>query len=169
MKNIILLGFMATGKTSVAGALAKSLNREFIEIDHLIEKDQNDTIDHIFKTKGETYFRQVEKRITKEVSQKENAVISSGGGVVLDEENIKNLERNGVLICLEAAPEVILERSKKENNRPLLKTENVSQKINELLEKRKPFYQKIKLHINTTHLSIEQVVDKIIEIYNKNG
>jgi shikimate kinase len=168
-KNIILVGFMGTGKTSAGKELAKRLKRKFIEIDELIEKDQNDTIDNIFKTKGETYFRQMEKRITKGVSQEQNAVISAGGGIVLDEENIKNLQRNGLIICLEARAAVIFDRVKKETHRPLLKVENPKQRIRELLEKRRPFYQKINFHIDTSNLSLDQVVDKIIEIYAKNG
>ncbi len=167
MKNIVLLGFMGTGKTAVAKELSRRLKKEYVEIDDLIEKDQKDTIENIFKNKGEAYFRQVEKNITREISQKKDVVISTGGGVVLDEENIKNLEKNGILICLEASPKVIFERIKKGTHRPLLKVENPMKRIKELLEKRKPYYQKIDRHINTSHLSVKQVVNKIIEILKK--
>lgn len=171
-KNIVLVGFMATGKTSAANALAEELNIKPVEIDKLIEEKEGKTIDEIFKEKGEVYFRQVEKEIVKQVSQKPYvpyAVISAGGGVVLDEENIRNLEKNGVLICLEAEPEVILERAKKETSRPLLKVENVMERIKKLLEKRMPFYRKIRLSINTTDLTVEQVVEEIKKIYSQNG
>lgn len=167
MKNIVLLGFMGTGKTTVAKELSRRLKKEYVEIDDLIEKDQKDTIENIFKNKGETYFRQVEKNITKKISQKEDLVISTGGGVVLDEENIKNLKKNGILICLEANPKVILERVKKETQRPLLKVKNPKQRIKELLEKRRPFYQKADFYIDTSNLSIQEVADKIVEIYLK--
>lgn len=168
-KNIVLVGFMGTGKTSVGKELAKRLKTKFIEIDEKIEKKEGKTIDEIFKEKGEQYFRQVEQKIAKEVADISFATISTGGGIVINEENIKNLKKNGIIVCLEAKPEVIFDRVKKETHRPLLKVENPGQRIKELLEKRKLFYQKADFHIDTSNLSVSQVVNKIIEIYSKNG
>lgn len=170
MKNIVLVGFMATGKTSVACELAKELKTKFIEIDELIEKREGKTIDEIFKEKGEAYFREVEKKITEEVANKlyvPYATISTGGGIVTNEENIKNLKKNGILICLEAEPEVIFDRAKKETHRPLLKVKKPLERIKELLKKRKPLYSKANYTINTSNLTISEVVNKIKKIIQK--
>lgn len=163
MKNIVLIGFMATGKTSVGRGLSKRLKREFFEIDETIEKKEGTSIKKIFETKGEGYFRKLEKEIVKEASKKDGIIISAGGGAVIDEENFKNLKENGILICLEASADVILERTKDLKTRPLLNTPNPKKKIEELLKKRAPYYKKADFCIDTDSLTVEQVVDKIVE------
>ena len=167
MKNIVLVGFMGTGKTVVAKGLAKRLKMKFADLDDLIEERESKKISQIFAESGEPYFRQVEKEIVREVSQQKNRVIASGGGVVLDEENIQNLKRNGIMICLSAKPEAILERTKGYLHRPLLNTEDPKAKIEELLKFRAPFYAKANYTIDTSELTIEEVIEKVIEISNE--
>jgi shikimate kinase len=167
MKNIVLVGFMGTGKTAVARELARRLKREFVSLDELIEKKENRPIIKIFAESGENYFRDVESQVVKEVSGKENLVIDVGGGVVVREENVANLKKKGILICLKASPEVILERTKHAKHRPLLNVPNPKEKIQELLNKRAPYYSRADYSVDTSDLSIQEVVEKTLEIIHK--
>lgn len=157
-KNIILLGFMGTGKTSVAKKLAEDLGMRFVEMDSVISEREEMSINSIFSKKGEPYFRKVEGDIVKELSNKKGMVISAGGGVVLNPINISELQKNGILICLNAAPEEIFRRIKNEKHRPLLNVEDPLKKIKELLDYRKPYYNKIPVQIDTTGKNIDEVV-----------
>ena len=164
MKNIVLTGFMGVGKNAIGKRLAQELNLEFVDTDDIIEKEEGITISEIFSRFGEKYFRKLEKRVVKRIIQGENQVISTGGGVILDRENISNLKRNGVIVCLWASPEVIRERTEKEAHRPLLKNVNREKRIKELLDYRKPFYEKSADYIiDTSHLTIEETVEKILK------
>ena len=164
MRNIVLFGFMGSGKSAVAKKLQDKLHYTLIEMDQLIEESEQTTINQIFKIKGEPYFRELEKKMVEKISKKNNSIISTGGGVVLDQENIKNLKKNGILISLLASPEIIFQRIKKETHRPLLKTENPLKTISDLLEYRKPFYKKADYLIDTSQLTVEEVVEKILKI-----
>lgn len=159
--NIVLLGFMGTGKTQVARRLASDLNMQFVEMDSIIEQREGMSINDIFAKKGEPYFRKVEADVVKELSSKDGLVISTGGGVVLNQDNIDNLQRNGILICLKATPEEIYKRVKDEKHRPLLNVEDPLRRIQELLEFRRPYYERIRIQIDTTGKSIDEVVDEI--------
>lgn len=169
MSNIILLGFMGTGKTSVGKRLARKLGMEFLDMDDLIEREEGIPIGEIFARFGELYFRKKEAETCAGVSGYDNYVIATGGGVALDPVNIKNLRRNGHLICLTTIPEIIYERTSKAGTRPLL-AENPQQKIRELLESRDPYYKKAAdWMLDTSGLSISQVVNKIIEYAKSKG
>lgn len=158
MKNIILLGFMGTGKTSVGKKLAEELGRDFLDIDELIEKESDTSISNIFFNFGEEHFRQLEAEAVKKVSEHKNMVIAAGGGVVLREENIKNLRKNGLLICLSASPEVIIARTRAEKNRPLLDTPYPLETIKELLRFRSSLYARADATIDTSGLTVDEVV-----------
>lgn len=162
-KNIALVGFMGTGKTVIGRRLADSLGIDYLDLDEFIEKKEGMQIADIFQQKGEGYFRSVEKNIVAEVSAQASKVIACGGGVVLNEENIKNLKKNGVLICLSARPEVILERTKTFTHRPLLNVASSKERIEELLKLRQPYYAKADYTIDTSELAPEEVVHKILE------
>lgn len=164
MKNIYLVGFMATGKTFVGRVLAKKLNREFFDLDDLIEKRENMRIVGIFSDKGEPYFRKIESQIIKEVSGKNDLVIGCGGGAIVNEENLATLKKSGIVICLKADIDTILNRSKGTKQRPLLNVEDSEGRIRDLLNKREPFYSQSDHIIDTTGLDINAVVDKIIAI-----
>ena len=96
MKNIILVGFMGTGKSAVGKKLAEKLKRDFLELDDSIEAKEKMLIKDIFEKKGEPYFRMVEKEVVKEASSRKNVVISAGGGAIMDEENLNNLKNSGL-------------------------------------------------------------------------
>ena len=164
MRNIILVGFMGTGKSVVGELLAKKTNMDFVELDEMIETREKMSIKDIFEKKGEPYFRLVEKEIVKEASARNNIVISAGGGAVIDEENFKNLKNSGIVICLQARPETILKRTKNLKTRPLLNVPDPKKKIEELLAKRAPYYEKADHHIDTDNLTIEQIAEKIKEL-----
>jgi shikimate kinase len=157
-KNIIITGFMGTGKTVVAIELARKLGMKFIE------ERQEMNISDIFVRYGEKYFREQENKLVQELSQKENMVIATGGGTFLNLDNTRILNQEGKIICLYANPQALYNRLKKKNNRPLVKGNNILNKINHLLEKRKRIYDSFHWKIDTSNLSVQEVVDKIIEL-----
>jgi shikimate kinase len=164
MSNIYLVGFMGTGKTTVGKELAKRKNWSFVDLDDLIELRERMTIVEIFAQKGEPYFRRREKEILKEVAKEKNFVVACGGGIVLDEENVKIMYETGIPICLVATPEIILKRTEGFSYRPLLNTANPKERIEELLQKRAPFYARIEKKIDTSNLTVEEVVEQILKL-----
>lgn len=167
MKNIVLIGFMGTGKSSVGKVLAEKLGVKFVDVDEVIEKTTGMKISEIFSKFGESRFRDIETEIIKLITKKKGQVIATGGGVVLRDENMKQLKESGVIFCLKASENVIFERVKGTQNRPLLQVENPKQTIRELLQKRMPLYEKANFCINTEGLTPEEVADKIIEEYKR--
>lgn len=165
--NIVLVGFMGTGKTTTGKALAKKLNMKFLDIDEEIEREAKMKISEIFEEFGEPHFRELEKNKVKKLASKDGLVISAGGGVILFEENVRELKKNGVLICLRSTPEKIYERIKKESHRPLLDVPNPKERIRELLERREPFYAQAAYSLDTTQLTVAQSAEKIIELLRK--
>jgi shikimate kinase len=166
MKNIVLIGFMGTGKSAVGRRLAKQLNMRFVSTDDMIENREKRKIAEIFAASGEPYFRKVESELIGEISGLDNAVIAAGGGAVLDGNNIINLKKKGTVICLNATPEAVYERTKKYRSRPLLNVEAPLLKIKELLDFRAPFYAKADYQVDTSNRSIQEVVEEVIRIIN---
>ena len=161
-KNISLVGFMGSGKSAVSKKLAEILEREVVSSDDIIVQKQRRSISEIFQESGEAHFRAVEKNCILELSSKENLVIDCGGGVVIDPENIENLKKGGILVFLEASPEVLYDRVKHCTNRPLLQVENPIAKIKELLDQRKEFYAKADFIVNTDGKRLEEVCEEIL-------
>ena len=164
MKNIILIGFMGTGKSVIGKKLAQRLKMSFIDTDNLIEEKIELTIPQIFSKFGESYFSKLEKSVIQEVVKRENTVISAGGGAVLDVENRENFKSNGYVICLSASPEMIIKRMNKANYRPLLKGDDLKQKVEDLLFSRSSFYAQADYTIDTSNLNPKEVVKKICSI-----
>ena len=167
--NIVLIGFMGTGKTAVGQVLAKRLNRQLIEVDAIIEQTAGKTISDIFSNDGEIYFRELEIEAIKRAAAGEKQVIACGGGAVLNTINIDRLRVTGVIINLSAAPEIILKRTIKQNgSRPLLNVEQPLDRIKELQKLRKPLYDRAAdVTINTSKLNIDAVAEKIINRLKK--
>jgi shikimate kinase len=162
--NIVLIGFMGTGKTAVGQVLSKRLNRQLIEVDEAIEKIAGKTIPDIFQDDGEIHFRELEIEAIRQAVKGGQQVIACGGGAVLNTINIDRLRATGVIINLIAAPKIILKRTAGENgSRPLLNVEQPLERIKELNKFRKPFYERAAdITINTSKLSIDAAADKII-------
>ncbi len=163
MKNIVLIGFMGTGKTAVGRRLASRLGRKFIDTDAEIERVTGKTIPQIFAQDGELRFRSEERLVIQKLSRQEGMVIATGGGAVLNPENMADLKRNGITICLTAEPEIIYQRVRGKKHRPLLnKKGDLLGQIKELLDRRKPFYQAADYTVDTSYKTPEKVVDEII-------
>ena len=163
MSNLILVGFMGTGKSAVGKRLAKKLDREYIDLDRKIEKEAGWTIPQIFAAEGEAGFREREGRALREVIELKNHVISTGGGVMLREENIPLLKKSGKLICLTARPDVILQRTLTTlSSRPLLVGHEPRERVEQLLKLRAPFYALADWTIDTSNKNVEQVTEEIL-------
>lgn len=167
INNLVLLGFMGTGKSAVGRRLSLLANRPFLEMDAELEKRAGKSISRIFADDGEKVFRDMESRLADEWGRREGAVIACGGGAVLRGENLEALGRHGVLVCLTARPEVIVERTGRSRRRPLLEVEDREEKIRSLLETRAPFYARIPHQIDTSDLTQEQVAGQLLELWDK--
>ena len=169
MKNIILVGFMGSGKTTIAMKLSHLLNMRYVSTDDLIEKRQKRTINEIFTKDGEEYFRSVESRVLRDVCSMENVIIDLGGGAVLRDENWEHMRSSGIVIGLTAGADAIMERTKKYKHRPLLNVKYPKQKILNLMAKRAPFYAKADNCVDTGKLTVKQAVEKIIGIVREHS
>ena len=152
--NIILTGFMACGKSTVGKALSELCGMKYIDTDSFIEREQKMEISDIFADFGEEYFRNLECEAAKALSGQDNAVISTGGGFVLNKENINVLRKNGIVVNLNTDFDIIMRRLKNNaGGRPLARDEK---ELAELYEKRKPFYAECDVRID-----IEQETDAV--------
>ena len=161
MRNIVLIGFMGTGKTAVGKRLAQRLRREFIDTDAEIEKVTGKTVAQIFARDGVVRFRSEETLLVKKLAQRAGLVISTGGGLVLDPENVRLLKENGVLIALKASPETIMRRVKHKKNRPLLAKGDLRESVESLLKERDGVYDVADFTLDTGERSLEEVVQEI--------
>jgi len=162
--NIVLIGFMATGKSAVGRLAAERLNRRFVETDALIEQKSGRMIPQIFAADGEAGFRKIEIVVVEEVSRGRGQVIACGGGVVVNNINIERLKADGIIIYLTAKPEVIINRVKADSaRRPLLEVADPAEKARQLLAARRPLYESAAdITIDTSDLSVSEVAETII-------
>ena len=163
--NVILIGFMGVGKSTIANGLAKSLGFDVLDTDKMIEQSQSRSINEIFATEGEESFREMESVILgKLISSTDRSVISTGGGIVTREENIKVLKSIGIVFWLDAGVDSILDRVSGNRDRPLLKTENPRKRIVDLLSEREPLYESCAdERIQTDDFSIDEISYGIAE------
>lgn len=162
-KNIFLVGFMGAGKTTVGNILAKKLKLTFIDLDEVIEKERNLTIQEIFSRYGEDFFRDAETKALRSIADKDRYVVATGGGVVLRKENWQIMIANGITVYLRAPAEVLYNRVKGNTSRPLLQVENPFEKVCEILSKRVPLYERADLIVDTENVSPEDVAEEIIK------
>lgn len=163
--SLVITGFMATGKSSVGRVVAEKLGREFIDIDTLIESREGISVRAIFETRGEAYFRAREVEVCAELAAREELVIATGGGALVNPHNRAAFGK-ALVVCLDATPDTILARlaSRDAQERPMLASADPRQRVEELLCARREAYAKIACHVDTTGKTINQVAGEIIEL-----
>lgn len=164
MKNIVLIGFMGTGKTIVGKALADKLAMRYVSTDDIIEEKEGRTISDIFEKDGEAYFREVERAVIRDLSDMSGLVVDTGGGVVLNHDNILDLKKDGIVFCLCSDPEIIFQRTAKHGDRPLLKVDDPLGRIRELMDIRDPHYKQADHFIDSNTDDIDKIAGDIISV-----
>jgi shikimate kinase len=162
-RNIILAGFMATGKSSVGRRLAVRLGYEFVDLDTLIEAEAGMPVPQIFETQGQAAFRELEARMVQQAAGRTGCVIATGGGAIVDSRNLETLKRSGVVIALTADPEIILSRIGGAEDRPMLRGGEKRERIRLLLEERAAAYAKADLTVDTSDRTVDEVVDHLMD------
>jgi shikimate kinase len=171
--NIVLIGYRCSGKTAVGEILANELGRDFLDTDALIEDRAGCSIEALISTRGWGYFREIEKGLVEEVLMRDNLIIATGGGVVMDEENVKNMKQSAWIIWLNGRPKVLKERMDKEQrsgkSRPSLTGVDPLVEIEQVLSIRKPLYEQAgDLTIDTSSLSAREAAALIMNNLPKN-
>ncbi|MEM9951980.1 MAG: shikimate kinase [Chloroflexota bacterium] len=160
-QNIVLTGFMATGKSTIGAMLAKKLGRVFFDVDMAIEHRTGLTIPRIFANHSEPFFRAIEKGIIHEVCLQKNWVIATGGGAIMDDESRETLLRSSFVVCLNASPAEIEARLRASDARPL------AGEWRERLAERTPIYNLIPNQVDTTDKSPEAITEEIIALWQQ--
>ena len=166
MKNIVITGFMGTGKTAVGRAVARLLGREFVDIDERIEKEAGASVQQIFVREGQETFRGMERDVCRELSERQDLVIATGGGTLIDQENRELMMKSGIVICLLASTEEIMNRltGTGVSKRPLLEGSDLRGTIETLLQERREIYHSFPWQVDTTNMTVEEVAKRVIEI-----
>ena len=168
-RNIILCGFMATGKSSVGKKLASLMNYEFVDMDALIEAEEGMSIPQIFAARGEPAFRELECRMVERLAERTGCVVATGGGTIVNPKNLELLKRGGVVITLTANEETILRRAGKGDSRPMLLGGDRLERIRNLMKQREPFYLQADIVLDTSSLKINEVVRRLAELLQDFG
>ncbi len=161
--NIVLTGFMGTGKSTVGRQAAGVLHIPFYDIDKVIEKQEGKSVQAIFDEKGEAAFRAIETAALRTLCEKDDVLIAAGGGVLLSEENRKILNKKGILVCLTAKAGTILDRLKNDSTRPLLAGDDRAQKVEALLKERESAYNQCPIQIATDGRTVADVAGEVVE------
>ncbi len=164
--NIVLAGFMGTGKSTVGRIIAQHLQKKFYDMDGLIESVERLTVAEIFETKGEGYFRRVEEELAQKLSRVQNIVIATGGGTLLSQKARKAFGETGIIFCLGADLTELINRLRN-GMRPLLKETQSSFLVEKMLEERERVYSLVPHRIDTTHLNPQAVAQIIIKKYRE--
>ena len=162
--KIVLIGFMCSGKSKVGRLLAKKIGWTFLDTDELIIKDEGLSIAELIRSKGEPVFREYEKRAVHRVSARDEAVIATGGGVPLYEENMKKLSQGSEIVWLKVSPETVLSRAGDLKSRPLIDPDHPLESIKQRLKDREPFYAQAHHMIECDGKSPHEVVDLILSV-----
>ncbi len=166
LRNIALIGFMGTGKSSVGRLIAEQLHFDLIDTDELIESRTGKSIAAIFAAEGEPAFRQHEQKVVAELGTRKQIVISTGGGVGASEANLASLKEHALVVCLWASPERIWERVRTQTHRPLLKEANPLAKIRQLLTAREHSYKQADVLLNTEVRSLKEVAQQALHQFH---
>lgn len=153
---------MGTGKSSVARLLCEYLQFEFLDTDELIESLTGKSIAEIFSQNSEQAFRDLERKVVQDLAARRNLVIATGGGLIVNPDNLASLKTHALVVCLWASPDVIWERVRLQTHRPLLQTPDPVARIHQLLEERKPAYQQADVMVLTDHRPPKEVVQQVL-------
>ena len=170
-ERIYLTGFMGSGKSTIGPILANTIGYDFVDVDRMIEKTVGLSIDQIFKEHGEAHFRNLERALITELSARSHLVISLGGGTIADPDNFRSISSSGILVYLKATPEQIFKRLHHKTDRPTLKDiagerlsdEQLRARIQDLYQKREPFYSRADIIIRTDERKVGMTVDQIVK------
>ena len=169
MKNIVLIGFMGTGKTSTGRLLASRLGCTFVDTDQKVEEAAGMTVSEIFARHGEAHFRALEAEVVRRVARARQTVISTGGGVVLNPANMRALRERGAIVALTASVDTILERTARRHARPLLEQDDRRQAVEALLNERRDLYRQADFMVSTDGITPLQAANQIINFIRRGG
>lgn len=164
MNNIILIGYMGSGKTTIGKRLADAMQQSFYDTDEMIEQQANQKISDIFANQGEAYFREMETHTLEKLQGTLNhVVLSTGGGMPCSEINARLLKSLGTVIYLQVSKKVVVQRLQGDTTRPLLQGEDFEKKVETMLQIRHPLYERVAdVVINTDQLSVDEIVNEIL-------
>jgi shikimate kinase len=162
IRNLVLIGFMATGKSTVGQMVAGPLGFRFVDTDALIESRLGQSISEIFAKEGEARFRECERQLVAEMSQWTNTVIATGGGLAAHGDNLTSLKQHALVVCLWASPKTIWQRACRHGHRPLLRDPYPLQRIQDLLDTRIPFYRQADVLVNTELRPLKRVAQQVL-------
>ncbi|MEI6083111.1 MAG: shikimate kinase [Verrucomicrobiota bacterium] len=170
MKNLVLVGFMGSGKTSAGRIAAPRLGLTFVDMDAVLESRLGQTIAKVFETKGEAFFRENERALAQELAAKSDQVIATGGGIVLNPDNLRDFSRTGLVVCFWISPEAAFKRTKRSKKRPLLEGDTDRRaRLEALLKQREPLYRAIPHQIDVSAMTERQQADVIERIYRQHA
>jgi shikimate kinase len=167
IRNLALVGFMGTGKSTVGRIVARVLRFDFVDTDELIEDRLHQSIPEVFAQKGESWFREYERGLVAELAQYENTVFATGGGLVVCAANLASLKKHALVVCLWASPETIWARVRRHAHRPLLQGPNPQMTIRQLLTERLPCYRQADVLISTGLRSPKQVALQVLHQFQQ--
>jgi shikimate kinase len=162
ISNLALIGFMGSGKSSVGRVLAEMLHFPFLDTDDLIEARSGKSITDIFAQNGEPAFRQLEHQLVEELATRTQTVISTGGGLPTDPDNLSSLKQHALVVCLWSSPEKCWERVRSQSHRPLLNDPDPLGKIRSLLAAREKYYRQADVLVNTEWRSAREVAQQVL-------
>lgn len=162
IRNLALVGFMGTGKSTVGHAVAHQLGFDFLDTDRLVEGRAGKTIAEIFARDGETLFRELERQVVEDLAQRDRTVIATGGGLGANLDHLASLKRHALVVCLWTTADVIWERVRHQTHRPLLQVPNPQARIQELLTQREPFYRHADVLVNTGPRQLRDVIQHVL-------
>jgi shikimate kinase len=168
-RNLILCGFMATGKSSVGKQLASLVGYDFLDMDASIEAEEGTSIPQIFAERGEAAFRALESKMVERVANRRGCVIATGGGTIVNPLNLAKLKSCGILINLTADIDIIISRAGSGEDRPMLRQGDRRERIRSLMDQRAHAYAQADLAIDTTTLTVEEVAQQIADRLRENG
>lgn len=167
IRNVALIGFMGSGKSSVGHMLARRLKFELVDTDHLIEQQAGRSIAELFAAEGEAAFRERERRVIETLAGRERLVIATGGGVGACPELVASLKRHALVVWLWASPETLWERVRHQTHRPLLQVPDPPARIRELLAAREPVYRQADVLVNAGARPLRQVAAQVADEFRR--